>query len=267
MKLLLDQYAYLDSYIHRWQPQPKFIALISLIFAFAFIQNLVFLPAIILITSILYLSSNLPFHFLLSRLRYPGIFIVAVIILLPFFVGNTVIFSLGFLSIKLEGCLLVILVVTRFICIFTISLILFGTSPFLTTLKTLKSFGLSPIISDMMLLTYRYLEEFGDRLITMERALKLKGFHGHNLSRRNLKIIGNLIGSLLVRSYDQSKLVYQAMILRGYGYNNKSTRQKINQSTINIKHWLACGIVVMMSLSLIILNHNTKFDFSINFLS
>ncbi|MBL1210880.1 cobalt ECF transporter T component CbiQ [Geminocystis sp. GBBB08] len=253
MKLLLDQYAYLDSYIHRWQPQPKFIALISLIFAFAFIQNLVFLPLIIFITILLYLSSNLPFHFLLSRLRYPSIFILAVVFLCPFFVGKTVIFSF-LVQIKLEGCLLVILVVTRFVCILTTSLVLFGTSSFITTLKTLKSLGLSPILSDMMLLTYRYLEEIGDRLMTIEKGLRLKGFHPHKFSYRNCQIMGNLIGSLLIRSYNQSKLVYQAMILRGYNHNCQLPKEK-TKPTINLKHWLACFVVVVISLIIIASSH------------
>ncbi|BAQ60292.1 transmembrane component NikQ of energizing module of nickel ECF transporter [Geminocystis sp. NIES-3708] len=253
MKLLLDKYAYLNSYIHLWQPQPKFIALISLIFAFTFVQNIVLLPLIISLTLILYLSSNLPLNFLLSHLRYPGIFIIAVVILLPFLVGKTVIFSFYILTIKREGCLLVILIATRFICVLTTSLVLFATSPFLTTLNTLKSLGLSPIISDMMLLTYRYLEEFGDRLITMERGLRLKGFHAHRLNRRNLKIIANLMGSLLVRSYDQSKLVYQAMILRGYGHNSQLVKKKPKPTT-NLKHWLACFVVVFISLMIVVLN-------------
>lgn len=250
MKLLLDEYAYLNSCIHSWQSKPKFIALVSLIFAFAFIQKLALLPLIILLTSVLYYLSKLPIKFLLSRLRYPGIFILAVVILLPFLVGKTVIFSWGFLQLKQEGCLLVFLIVTRFVCILTTSLVLFGTAPFFTTLKTLRQLGLSPIISDMMLLTYRYLEELGDRLITMQRALQLKGFHPHNISRRNLKIIASLMGSLLVRSYDDSKLVYQAMILRGYGH--QPLTHKNYQTPIAYSDWLACGVVILISLSLII---------------
>jgi cobalt/nickel transport system permease protein len=250
MKLLLDEYAYLNSCIHSWQSKPKFIALVSLIFAFAFIQKLALLPLIILLTSVLYYLSKLPIKFLLSRLRYPGIFILAVVILLPFLAGKTVIFNWGFLQLKQEGCLLVFLIVTRFVCILTTSLVLFGTAPFFTTLKTLRQLGLSPIISDMMLLTYRYLEELGDRLITMQRALQLKGFHPHNLSRRNLKIIASLMGSLLVRSYDDSKLVYQAMILRGYGH--QPLTQKNYRTPIAYSDWLACGFVFLISSSLII---------------
>ena len=251
MKLLLDEYAYLDSLIHRWQCKPKLIALLSLIFCFAFIQNLYFLPVIIIITISLYFLSNLPLKFVISRLRYPCIFILAVIFLLPFLVGKTILFSWGILSIKQEGCLLVLLVVTRFVCILTTTLVLLGTSPFLTTLKTLKSLGLSPIIGDMMLLTYRYLEQMSDRLLTMKRALRLKGFNGHKFNGRNLRIISQLIGSLLVRSYDESKLVYQAMILRGYGYNSQG--RKIQKEEIKTSHWVACYGVIFISLTIILM--------------
>jgi len=250
MKLLLDKYAYLDSIVHRWESKPKFIALITLIFSFAFIQKITLLPIIICISIILFYLSNLPLQFFLSRLRYPGIFIVSVVILLPFLVGKTVIFSLFIFQIKLEGLMLVILVVTRFICILTITLILFGTCPFLTTLKTLRSMGLSPIISDMMLLTYRYLEEFGDRLNRMQKALKLKGFKFNKISKRNLKVIANLMGSLLVISYDQSKLVYQAMILRGY--HDRHKRRQVDTPYIDVKHWLASIVVILISVSLMI---------------
>lgn len=250
MKLLLDEYCYLDSCIHRWQCKPKLIALFTLIICFAFIQNLLLLPLIIIPTFILYFLSNLPLKFILSRLRYPGIFIAGVIIVLPFLVGETSIFSLGFLSIKQEGCLLVILIVTRFMCILTTTLVILGTSSFLTILKTLKSLGLSPILGDMMLLTYRYLEQLGDRTETMERALKLKGFNIHKYNRRNLTIIANLIGSLLVRSYDDSKLVYQAMILRGYGY--KIDKGQTSREKIPLTHWLACYGIVIMGVSIVI---------------
>jgi cobalt/nickel transport system permease protein len=245
MKLVLDKYAYLNSPIHLWKQKPKLVALLSLIFAFAWVQKLILLPAMILITATLYYLSCLPVCFLLTRLRYPGLFMAAVVILLPFFAGNTVILSWGIINIKQEGCLAVLLIVTRFTCILTVSLVLFGTAPFLTTLKAMRSLGLSEIIVDMMLLSYRYLEELGETLTMMQRALKLRGFQTHNLSRRNLTVIASLMGSLLVRSYEQSKLVYQAMILRGYGYKHSRIKQTIK---VSYQHWLACWLTIFMAL-------------------
>lgn len=73
----------------------------------------------------------------------------------------------------------------------------------------------------MTLLAYRYLEELGEMLTTMQRAMKLRGFQPRQFSSRNLRIFAQLTGSILIRSYERSQRVYQAMILRGYG-NSKT---------------------------------------------
>ena len=251
MKLGLEKYIYLDSYIHRWQCRPKLIAFIALIFSFTFINTLAFLPVVIIITTLLFYFSKLPLSFLISRLRYPGIFILAVVILLPFLSGDSIIFSWGWLHVKKEGCLLVLIVVTRFVCILTTTLVLLATSPFLSLLKSFNSFGLSPIISDMILLTYRYLERFSDCLETMKKALRLKGFNLHKYNQRQLTIVANLIGSLLVRSYEDSQRVYQAMKLRGYGQQNLHlSRQRTEASKLS--HWLASAIIILMSIIIVL---------------
>ena len=227
MRLALDKYAYLVSPIHRWEQRSKLVALLALIFAFAFVQQLVLLPAMIAVTITLYKLSRLPLAFLLNRLRYPGCFIAAVVLFLPFVAGDTVIFSFGWLTLRQEGCLSVLLIVTRFICILTVSLVLFGTASFLSSIKAMRSLGLPDVIVDMMLLSYRYLEELGEMLTAMQRAMKLRGFQAKSLNCRTLNTIAKLIGSLLVRSYDRSKRVYQAMILRGYGSSPHSYKNRL----------------------------------------
>lgn len=217
MKLELDKYAHLDSPIHRWDPRYKLVALFALIFAFSFVQDLRLLPAMLVTTGLLYAASRLPLSYLLNRLRLPGYFLLALASLLPFLAGNTVIFRLGPLTLRQEGILALILVATRFVSIITIGLVLFGTAPFLTTIKAMRSLGLASVLADMTFLTYRYIYEFGDRLATMQTAMRLRGFQGNRLSRRNLRLLASLAGTLLVRSYEQSERVYKAMILRGYG--------------------------------------------------
>ncbi len=251
MKLGLEKYLQLDSCLHRWQCRPKLIAFIALIFSFTFINQLAFLPIIIVITALIYLLSKLPLSFLFHRLRYPGMFILGVVILLPFLTGEDVIFSWAGLDIKREGCILMLVVVTRFVCILTTTLVLLATSSFLTLIKSFNSFGLSPVIADMMLLTYRYLEQFSDRLDTMKKALRLKGFSLHHYNSRQLTIVTNLIGSLLIRSYDDSQRVYQAMKLRGYGqqYRFLSGRKTAQVKT---SHWIASVLVICLSISLVV---------------
>ncbi len=224
MKFALDEYANLNSPIHQWDVRYKLIGLITLMFAFATVNSWYLIPFMLLVTMMLYGISKLPLSFLASRLSYPGFFLFGVIILLPFLSGQTIIWQFGFLTIRQEGCLAVILIVSRFFAIMTTGLILFGTSSFLTTIKGIRRLGISPIITDMLMLSYRYIFELSHKLNMMQKATKLRGFKRSKISWRNLSVYAALTGSLLVRSYQQAERVYQAMLLRGYGnvFNNEN---------------------------------------------
>lgn len=63
MKFWLDEYAMLDSPLHRWEPRYKLIALLTLIFAFAFVTNLWLIPAMVLVTGVIFAMSRLPLAF------------------------------------------------------------------------------------------------------------------------------------------------------------------------------------------------------------
>ena len=140
-----------------------------------------------------------------------------VAVLLPFFSGQTVLLRIGPLALRQEGCLELLLIATRFLSILTTGLILFGSAPFLTTIKALRALGLPPILADMTLFSYRYIYEIGDDLETMETAMGLRGFRVRRFDGRSLGVLASLAGSILVRSYEQSERIYKAMVLRGYG--------------------------------------------------
>ena len=217
MDLGIDAYAGLDSPLHRWDARYKLVSLMALILAFSFVRNLRLLPAMLLVTGLLYVASRLPLAWLLARLRYPGAFLLIMAVLLPFLSGATVLLEIGPLALRLEGCLELLRVVVKFVCILAVGLVLFGTAPFLTAIKALRALGLPPILADMTLLAYRYLFEIGGDLARMETAMGLRGFRASRLSARGLGSLAALAGSLLVRSYERSDRVYRAMILRGYG--------------------------------------------------
>ncbi|NJL93184.1 MAG: cobalt ECF transporter T component CbiQ, partial [Anaerolineae bacterium] len=216
MHLRLDEYAYRDSLIHRWNPRAKFIVLFLLIIAFSLVQNLAWVPLMLLLTGALYLAARLPLRYLLRRLRYPGLFVLALVVILPFFSGQTVLWRLGPLALREEGLAYMLLVVSRFTAILTVTVVLFGTSTFLTNVTTLRALGLPSLLVDMLMLTVRYLFEFGETLARMQRAMRLRGFAPRRFNRRSAGQWAGLIGSLLLRSYAQAERVYHAMRLRGY---------------------------------------------------
>jgi cobalt/nickel transport system permease protein len=217
VKLGLDEHAHLDSPLRRWEPRYKLVGLVVLIFAFSFVQDLRLLPAMLAATVALYAVSRLPFPYLLTRLHSPGLFLLAMAILLPFLSGSTVILRVGPLALRQEGCLDLLLVVVKFVSILTTGLVLFDSAPFLTTIKAMRALGLPPILADMTLFSYRYIYEIGDDLETMETAMGLRGFRARHPDGRTLGVLASLAGSILVRSYEQSERVYKAMVLRGYG--------------------------------------------------
>jgi len=60
VKLLLDEYAHLDSPLHRWEPRCRLIGLMALILGFSFVRDLRLLPAMIAASFALYAVSRLP---------------------------------------------------------------------------------------------------------------------------------------------------------------------------------------------------------------
>ena len=242
----LDQYAHLNTPIHRWDPRYKLIALLLLIFAFSFVKVFSLLPLMLAVTGALYTISGLPFFFLLARLRLPGYFLIMLAVILPLFSGQTVLFHLGPLAIREEGCLDMLLIGTRFACILTTGVVLFGSTTFLNTVKAMQSLGLPSILADMTLFSFRYLYVIGDNLKTMEKSMKLRGFR--SCRPGSLGTYASLAGSLLVRSFEQSEQVYKAMILRGYSqptsYHNEFQSNSRDIVALLVVLSVAVGFIV-----------------------
>ncbi|MGB3202025.1 MAG: cobalt ECF transporter T component CbiQ [Nodosilinea sp.] len=251
-----DTYIHRESVVHQWSPRLKLISLGLLMFAFATVQQLALVPWMLGLAALLYGLSRLPMSFLRQRLSYPGLFILAVVVLLPLTVGETVLGQWGWFTLREEGLRATGLIVGRFLSILTLGFILLGTTPFLTLLGTMRSLGLPTLLADMTLLSYRYLFEIAAMLSTMQQAMRLRGF-GHSrqrwlrVNRQTMQQLAMLTGNLLIRSYEQSERVYTAMRLRGYGQSRQVAPipQAIRPSTQN---WALTGAVLAASVGLII---------------
>ncbi len=255
MKFGLDEYASLNSPVHQWEPRYKLIALLALIFAFAFVEDIRLVLPMLFVTGILVFLSQLPLSFIWRRLRYPGLVLVGMVALLPWVAGDTVLWQWGFLKLRLEGCLSLLLIASRFLAIVITSIVLLGTTPFLTTINSLRSLGIPAILADMMLLSYRYLYELGDTLNTMNRAMHLRGF-GYNSrsflffpNPKKLRTLASLAGTLLVRSYEQAEQVYKAMRLRGYGSGGSISGGKLAKKHHQQGNW---GSAIALAMTLLV---------------
>lgn len=216
MRLTLDTQASLQSPLSRWWPRAKVVGLGLLMLGFASVQHIELVPICLLVTAVLYSLSGLPWSFLRSRLRYPGLFLLGMVIALPLLSGSTVLWQWGPLAIRQEGLMAMGLIAGRFLSIVTIGMVLLGTTPLLTLVDTLSSLGLPPLLAEMALLAYRYLFDIAEQLDHLRQAMRLRGFQPGS-SPKSWQQLAAVTGTLLVRSYEQSERVYKAMRLRGYG--------------------------------------------------
>ncbi|TVQ98165.1 MAG: cobalt ECF transporter T component CbiQ [Desulfovibrionales bacterium] len=240
-------------FVHRWDPRMKLIGLLLLAFTFSFVTNPRVLPVMIALTLVVVAVSRYPLNLLLRRLRYPSLVILGLIALLPFISGFTPLVEWGGLTITREGLQAAILVATRFFCIVTLAAVLLGTTPLLRTITAMQALGLPSIMADMTLLVIRYLEVLSADLRRMRIAMRLRGHAEQRRPWRNLPTLAWLTGSLILRGYERSQGVYNAMRLRGYGH--APIRQ--SEFTANRKDLLALagicalsGILIWLELAL-----------------
>ncbi|HSH05706.1 MAG TPA: cobalt ECF transporter T component CbiQ [Anaerolineae bacterium] len=236
----IDAYARLDSPIHRWDTRFKLLGLLALIVAFASVQDYRLLPLLVTITAVIYTLARLPWAALRLRLRFPSYVVAALVIFLPFITGQTILLTLGPLTIRQEGLTLGLLIAGRLFCIVTIAFIMFGTDTFIRTIAALRALRFPDIMADMVLLTYRYLFEITAFFDQMQTAARLRGFQGGAFSLNNISTTAALVGHLFIRSYEKSERVYKAMVLRGYGADT-AIRRDYFQAT-----WVDYGKTAVM---------------------
>ncbi|MGD1854309.1 MAG: cobalt ECF transporter T component CbiQ [Leptolyngbyaceae cyanobacterium] len=224
MRLTLDTYAGLQSPLHRWWPRSKLVGLGVLMLGFASVQQIQLVPICLLVTAVLYGLSGLPWSFLRSRLRYPGLFLLGLVIALPLLSGSTILWQWGPLAIRQEGLLAMGLIAGRFLSIVTLGMLLLGTTPLLVLIDSLVSLGLPSLLAEMTLLAYRYLFDMAEQLANLRQAMRLRGFRPRG-NRQSWQQLAAVTGTLLVRSYEQSERVYKAMQLRGYSQRSSTTSQ------------------------------------------
>jgi cobalt/nickel transport system permease protein len=253
----IDEHSDRASLIQKWDVRLKLMGFLLLAFAFAYVRDLRMLVAMLTVTAAIYAVSRLPVTYWLKRMRYPSLFLLAIVLILILLSDGDVAASLGPFDLHEDGLFSALLIAIRFVSILTLVLVLFGTSPFLKTIKAMRALRLPAILADMALLTFRYLNELGDDLRRMRVSMKMRGFKSKHLSIRGLRTLAWVGGSLLVHSYERADTVYKAMILRGYG-NTPRLKQEF-KSTFG--DWLALAALLAIAAGFVagdlLLGHQT----------
>lgn len=214
MHLDIDRFAGYNSPIHNWDTRFKIFSIFLLIITISFLKNPPALAFSIITVALILAISSIPPVKILKTLIIPVLFLIPLFILLPLTSGGNPLYFAGIRFFE-EGIVLSVQIAVKAISIITLFILLAGTSPFNITLKALRSLKIPPVMTDIILFTYRYIHLYIDDLRTLKKSLILRGYKKTGLLR-SFRVYSHLIGSLLVRSFEQTERIFNAMTCRGY---------------------------------------------------
>jgi cobalt ABC transporter, permease protein CbiQ len=217
--LNLEEYTEGNSALHRLDTRIKLICAITAIFCIVFLNHW-YLPLLffsICFGLVIYSRASLKVY--LHRLLIPITLIAFIGILMPFTYGSTIIARVPLLTIPIysEGIYFGVLVFTRAISAVSVLNVLILVTPITDVMDSLAWFHVPSVIIDTMVLMFRYIGILSEESTRMYRAQASRGGHAHSVSYMSkIANYGTIAGSLLVRAFDRSIKVGNAMVSRAY---------------------------------------------------
>ena len=215
----LDDLAARDTPLTRLPPLAKLISvLVYLICTLSFHKYaLTGLLGMALWPVLLYEFDDLPLGDPLRRGRGVALLLAAVGFCNLFF-DRAPVLALGPVVLSGGVVSLATLIIKGMLCFLAVYLLI-ATTGMERVCAALRQLHVPRVLVTTILLTYRYivlLLQEGNRISTAY-ALRAPGQKGIAC-----KAWGSLLGQLLLRSIDRAQLVYESMMLRGYGYEAKA---------------------------------------------
>jgi cobalt/nickel transport system permease protein len=204
------------TFWHSLAPRTRLLCALLMVFAIALTPNGRWWTWAIYAVGVfgVVLFSRVTKKVLLKRIALEFAFIGAVLLGTLFRDGGEVLWSWGILRITTEGLtVLGSVTIKALLSLFTLNILTLTTSvPSL--LNALTALRVPPLLVATLASMYRYIGV----LIREFQAMR-KAAASRNLSRNNVWqrfVIGNMMGTLFIRTFERGERVYQAMLARGY---------------------------------------------------
>lgn len=204
-----------NTFIHRLDPRVRLLAALAGAVCLAVLQGLGAALAGLGTAALLLILSRPTPGPLFRRLFAVNVFVLFLWLTVPLSMSGPPVATFGPLSISRPGVQLALLVTLKSNAILLLFLALVASMDSPAIGHALERLRFPPKLVFLFLFAYRYVHVIAaehERLIT---AARLRGF----TPRTNLhtyKTLASILGMVLVKSYDRSVRVYEAMRLRGF---------------------------------------------------
>ncbi len=251
----IDDFSDLQSSFHSWDPRIKISSLMIYCFLIISIKNLLIASLLPVIALAAILISGIPLYKAMYRILAMAGFLAMFLIIMPLTVplhaGDTVIMFDPFTSpvFNLRGLRLALLIILKACSIALLMELLLNTAPFATTIRALTALKLPPMAGQMILLAHRYIFVFLHEAKRMACGMQVRGYRP-GTDMNTLRILGNFLGMLFVRSFDRTQRVYDAMLSRGYS----GTFPSYETFSASASDWAKGTFWVMLGITLVVID-------------
>lgn len=204
-----------QSLIDRLDPRLRVVMVTLFAFATVLSHSFIVLTVAVAAGFLLAVLAQLNVKRTLRRVIAMDMFMIFLIILLPFTTPGDTWFTLFGLSASKAGFLHALMILLKAHAVVLALLALIGTISATTLGHALAHLCVPEKLVHLMLFTVRYLDVIGQEYKRMRRAMQARAF----VLRTNMhtwRSIGYLIGMLLVHSLERSERIMDAMKCRGF---------------------------------------------------
>ena len=212
----LDVDSQQTTFWHRLAPRTRLLCTLLAVFAIALTPNGYWLTWSVYGVAVLgvALLSRVTWLVLLKRVAIELAFLAMVLLGTLFRQGGEVVWQWGALQITTAGLTVLGSVLLKALLSLLILNVLTLTTPIPALLHALVALRTPPILVAILASMYRYIGVLIDEFTAMRRAATSRNLM---ISRRWQRlVVGNMIGSLFIRTYERGDRIHQAMLARGY---------------------------------------------------
>ena len=210
-----------SSLFHHWDVRCKIASVLVYSLIITALNHLHTALAAVVVSLATLILSQPNLARVLTRLLAVTGFLGMLLLIMPFTApvraGDTVIVFGGLVwsGFNLRGLYVAATIAAKAVAVVLLMEPLLATAPLTTTLHGVCRLGAPRMFAQMVLLSYRYLHVFRHEAQRMATGMQVRGFRKRT-DMATLHAVADFLGMLLVRSFERTERVLEAMRARGY---------------------------------------------------
>lgn len=204
-----------DSFIHRLDPRVKLVVALVFSTVTAIENRFSALGMAVVLALSLAALARLPARALAYRIVAVNGFLLFLWVMLPLTYGGADVVRVGPLNLSREGISYALLVTLKSNAIILVCVALLSTTYLSVLGRTLGWLHVPDKITHLLLFMLRYLGMINRDYLRLWTSMKVRCFRpGTNV--HTYRSYANMVGMLLITSYESAEAIYAAMVCRGF---------------------------------------------------